>query len=51
MSFASTTARFLAAHPKCAIRIYDEYGDEHPIIADCICKDDVRNYSCEVHER
>lgn len=36
--FASTTARFLSAHPKCQLGIYDEYKNEHPIIADCICK-------------
>lgn len=28
--YADTARRFLNAHPKCRIRIRDEYGVEHP---------------------
>lgn len=30
--FRRNTAVFLVAHPKCALRITDEYGVEHPLI-------------------
>jgi hypothetical protein len=29
--FRRSTARFLAAHPKCRIGIIDEYGKRHPV--------------------
>lgn len=29
--YTRNTARFLAQHPRCPIRIVDEYGDEHPL--------------------
>ena len=30
-SYRRSTARFLAAHPRCNLGIVDEYGREHPI--------------------
>lgn len=29
--FTSNAARFFTKHPHCRIRIFDEYGNEHPI--------------------
>ena len=30
-SYRRSTARFLAAHPRCNLGVVDEYGREHPI--------------------